>query len=242
MSLVTDVMSAVGQENTNGSRTSGGSYQQYEPCKVKGCKYLNEEGFCSKETCVVLNENPATAMLITKTCIFCGTKFTANRDSMVTQICPQCLDEAFLATSRGAKKSIAELNGMVNVADEKLKSMKKTKGGMMGGIDISNLAGDIEALNEAIGFEDDIDLAEGMDEEELEDDMSGSTGGHMCMFCGSKINQNPSLFFPCCSRCFTNLEIVTTECSAEILSALAGCSPDNLELAGTASHCYACDD
>lgn len=238
MGLLDDISSAAGLGNSNGTRSQGESYQQYEPCKIKACKYHNAEGFCSKETCVVLNENPSTAMMVTKNCMFCGSKFTTNLDSMQIQLCPQCLAEALEATSRGDGTNA--LSGTVNVADEKIKSMQKTRGGAKGGLDMSCLGGDLAALNQELSYDNPGDLADGMSDSEV-DDETDNTGGHSCMFCGAELIQNPSLFFPCCPECFAKLKVVTTQCSVEILETLAQCDAEHLGLAGTSSHCYACD-
>lgn len=279
---------AVGE--SEGSNT-GDSLQQYEPCKIKGCKYLNEEGFCSRETCVVLNENPSTAMMVTKNCMFCGSKFTTNLDSMQIQLCPECLAEAIGATKRGGGEDETNaLSGTVDVANTKLKAKSAiAKSGMLqslkgfvseggvnlgdlnldglnlggldlasvfgdlfgenglgsisdfGNIDFSNIAGDLENLSSMDLSGAAEDLGAGL-AKSAASQILGQSGGHSCMFCGASIVKNPSLFFPCCPKCFANLVIVTTVCSPAILSALAVCSPKNLVLAGTASHCYACED
>lgn len=252
---VGNLAGAVSDSSGSGSKKA---LQQYEPCNIKGCKYLNEEGFCSKETCVILNEHPQTAKMVTKICMFCGTKFTTNLDSMQIQLCPQCLEESLAATRRGGDDTNAT-SGTVDVIDKKLKEKfgdAKTKGfdasmfgdlfgsGSLEGlsslsdIEMSNIQGD---LNNLSGKDLSSDLGSNLSMESASD-ILGQGGGHSCMFCGKQINQNPSLFFPCCPKCFTNLVIVTTQCSAKILTALAGCSASHLSLAGNSSHCYACDD
>ena len=263
MGLLDGISAMAGSNNNLADAISGSegntnkeALQQFEPCEIKGCKYLNEEGFCSKETCVVLNEHPQTAMMVTKICMFCGSKFTTNLDSMQLQICPQCLAEALLATRR--------------VGDEKLKSkmqiMSQESGsnlsGMLGNFDMSSFAnilgqGALAALSgqgEGVAMSNiakNLETMSGMDMSEdlganLTKDAAkealGNDGGHPCMFCGEMINQNPSLFFPCCDECFEKLTLLTAECDKEILEALIECDPDHLELAGTESHCYDCDD
>ena len=232
--------------------------QQYEPCKIEGCKYRNEEGFCAKETCVVLNEHPQTAMMVTKICMFCGTKFTTNMDSMQMQICPQCLKEAIEATRRGGDGT-NELSGTVNVGDTKLKDKygnKKVQGfdssaykelfgsgalselSNLSDIAMSNIQGDLDNLK---GKDLSKDLGENLSPEDAKDILSQG-GGHKCMFCGEEIVQNPSLFFPCCQDCFDKLLVLLVDTDIEVLIALSNCDPDHLELAGTSSHCYECDD
>lgn len=234
--------------------------QQFEPCKIKGCKWLNEEGFCAKETCVVLNEHPQTTMLATKLCMFCGSKFTTNLDSMQIQICPECLGEALLATRRGGEEDSNAISGTVNVGDEKLQAkVGKTKGldlassfadlfgsdvlsnliGQGQGIELSNIVGDLETLSDSDNLS--MDLGEGISEE-VAKSILGDSGGHPCMFCGTAINKNPSLFFPCCPACFENLTTTASVIPLENLAALAECDPHHLKLAGTESHCYKCDD
>ena len=248
--------------NSQGQQT-GEALQQFEPCEIQGCKYRNEEGFCSKETCVVLNEHPQTAMMVTKICMFCGSKFTANADSMQIQLCPQCLSEAIEATRRGGDDTNA-LSGTINVGDEKLKSKMQSMGGgglfsSLGLDSFSNLFGEdaLQSLvaqgmgvamsnigNDLNNFSDmdmSKDLGEGISQDQAKE-ILGQGGGHPCMFCGAEIIQNPSLFFPCCPECFEKLLILTVDCDKEILAALSECDPEHLQLAGTESHCYDCDD
>ena len=319
MSLMDNLAGAISDSAGTGN-TNNKALQQYEPCKIKGCKYLNEEGFCSKETCVVLNENPSTAMMTTKNCMFCGSKFTTNLDSMQIQLCPECLAGVLAATKRGGDENETNaFSGTVNVADQKLK-MKSVAakagtitaltnalkeqginlqglnieglnleslnlgnidiGGALGGIlgnmegldlgsldlsgalgdvlgnlgnfdignlgdlgniDFSNIAGDIANLQDLDFASMAEDLGAGLATAAAKKLLAGN-GGHPCMFCGTAIVENPSIFFPCCPKCFANLVIVTTVCTPAILGALAICNPKNLVLAGQTSHCYACDD
>ena len=48
---------------------------------------------------------------------------------------------------------------------------------------------------------------------------------HQCMFCGRELDMNPSIFFPVCEKCFTNLSIV------------AHGDETSLGLAANAAHC-----
>lgn len=64
---------------------------QFPACDNAACKYYNEEGFCSFETCKTKIEDPPTAPMVTKTCQICGTQFSVNMNNMLIQICPKCL-------------------------------------------------------------------------------------------------------------------------------------------------------
>lgn len=52
---------------------------------------------------------------------------------------------------------------------------------------------------------------------------------HQCMFCGSEIDDNPSIFFPVCEKCFTNLRIVATG------------RENSLVKSANRAHCYDCE-
>lgn len=87
--------------------------QQFEECDVVTCKYYNEEGFCSYETCRISVEDPVAAAMVTKICQFCGEKFTVNMNEMLIQVCPACLKLALLTEGHPHKcvfceKSIEE--------------------------------------------------------------------------------------------------------------------------------------
>jgi hypothetical protein len=75
--------------------TEEGPFLQFEKCDIKDCIYYNEQGYCAFETCRIKNENPMTAVMITKICKVCGNKFATNMNTMAIQICPACL-EGFL--------------------------------------------------------------------------------------------------------------------------------------------------
>ena len=122
---------------------------QFEECDVETCKYYNEEGYCSFETCRINLENPATACMITRKCLFCGDEYAVNYNEILFQACPQCLKEAV----------------------------------------------------EAEGHP------------------------HECMFCGSTMDLNRSLFFRICENCI--------ECLMEVING----DPASVELAMNEAHC-----
>ena len=68
-----------------------GPFEQFEPCDKKDCKYYNEAGRCSYETCLVKNEHPEAAPLVIKKCQACGDDFGINPNNMKVQFCPNCL-------------------------------------------------------------------------------------------------------------------------------------------------------
>lgn len=51
---------------------------------------------------------------------------------------------------------------------------------------------------------------------------------HQCIFCGTTIDWNPSIYWPVCPRCFKNLTIVATG------------KPGPLKQAANAAHCFSC--
>lgn len=51
---------------------------------------------------------------------------------------------------------------------------------------------------------------------------------HKCMFCGKKLDGNPSIFFPVCDKCFEKLQIVATG------------SKRCVDLAANSAHCDSC--
>ena len=92
-----DVVSEITNKKFNSSITKKTDLEQFEKCDVKTCKFYNEEGHCSYETCRIKLDDPMVASMVTKICQFCGNKFATNLSGMAIQACPACLDAALKA-------------------------------------------------------------------------------------------------------------------------------------------------
>lgn len=84
-------------EDQVGKTKEEGPFIQFEECDHKSCKYYNEAGRCSFETCRIKTEIPQTATVILKKCKFCGITFATNYNEMDIQVCPDCLSQALAA-------------------------------------------------------------------------------------------------------------------------------------------------
>ena len=213
MSLTSDVSSANGEQQK--------PQQQFEKCSVKSCKYYNEEGYCTQETCLILNETPGASSMVTKICMFCGDKFATNSDSMQIQACPACLEGFMVANRHGSGTN--SLSGTQNIQDLKMRERAENK-------DQGSWTSDSNTHEDK----------EELDQEEM--DEVGDGGGHQCMFCGEQMTINPSIMFPACPKCFENLKICASEIPKKILKVLVNVNPSKLKLAGSSAHCSNCED